>query len=456
MQYPEGPLGRMELGPAGEAQGIAPLLVRPVLTDEVVHWDRLMAAHHYLGVRRLVGESLRYVAEQGGQWLALLGWGSAAFKCAPRDRWIGWTPEQHWRRLRYVANNLRFLVLPDARQPNVASQVLGANLRRLSRDWQAVFGHPILLVETFVDPRFAGTCYHAAGWQELGLTRGYRRNGGRYYFHGQPKRILVRLLHRRGREWLTAAFDVPSLCPGGSSMLDLNSLVEAHGGLVALLEGLPDPRKRRGIRHRQASVLAVAICACLTGARSFVAIGEWAAALPQEALQRFGSRLHPKRLCYVPPSEPTLRRALKAVDADRLDQELGEWLERRAPGSAVAVDGKSLRGALGQNGRPMHLLSALVHKEGVVIGQRLVDPEHNEITEFKPLLAPLEITGKVVTADAMHAQREHARFLVEDKHADYVFTVKNNQPTLLADLEALDQDAFSPSVRGDRQGPRPA
>ena len=456
MQYPEGSLGGMDLGPAAGAQGLASLLVRPVGSDEVIRWDQLMVAHHYLGVRRLVGESLRYVAEQGGQWVALLGWGSAAFKCAPRDRWIGWTPEQQWRRLRYVVNNLRFLVLPEARRPNLASQVLGANLRRLSRDWQAVFGHPILLVETFVDPRFAGVCYRAAGWQELGLTQGYRRNGGRYYFHGQPKRVWVRLLHRRGREWLAAAFDAPSLCPGGPSMLDLNCLVEAHGGLVALLEGLPDPRKRRGIRHRQAAVLAVAICACLAGARSFVAIGEWAAALPQEALQRLGCRWHPRRRCYVPPSEPTLRRALQAADVDRLDRELGAWLERRAPGTAVAVDGKSLRGALGQNGRPLHLLSALVHKEGVVIGQRLVEPTHNEITQFKPLLAPLELTGKVVTADAMHTQREHARFLVEDKHADYLFTVKGNQPTLLADLKALDQDAFPPSVRGDRQGPRPA
>src|SRR3972149_11019981 len=144
MQYPEGPLGGMELGPAGEAQGIAPLLVRPVLTDEVVHWDRLMAAHHYRGVRRLVGESLRYVAEQGGQWLALLGWGSAAFKCAPRDRWIGWTPEQHWRRLRYVANNLRFLVLPEARGPNLASPGLGGNLGRLSRGRGAGVGATVL------------------------------------------------------------------------------------------------------------------------------------------------------------------------------------------------------------------------------------------------------------------------------------------------------------------------
>src|SRR3972149_6391058 len=178
MQYPEGALGGMALGPAGGAQGVAPLLVRPVRTDEVVHWDRLMAAHHYRGVRRLVGESLRYVAEQGGQWVALLGWGSAAFKCAPRDRWIGWTPEQKWRRLRYVVNHLRFLVLPEARRAELASQVLGANLRRLSRDWQGVFGPPILLVETFVDPRFAGVCYRAAVGQGLGLTQGYLRDGG--------------------------------------------------------------------------------------------------------------------------------------------------------------------------------------------------------------------------------------------------------------------------------------
>ena len=294
MQYPECPTAEGASSPATER-----LVVRLVRSDEVARWDALMATHHYLGLRRLVGESLRYVAEEGGQWLALLGWGSAAFKCGPRDRWIGWTPAQQWRRLRYVANNLRFLVVPEARRPNLASQVLGANLRRLSRDWQAVFGHPILLAETFVDPRFTGGCYRAAGWQEVGRTQGYRRNGGRYYFHGQPKGVWVRVLHRRGREWLTAAFDAPSLQPGGPAMFDLNRVIEAPGGgLVALLEGLPDPRQRRGIRHRQAVVLTVAICACLGGARSFVAIGEWAAALPQEALQRLGCRWHPERRCY--------------------------------------------------------------------------------------------------------------------------------------------------------------
>ena len=451
MQYWGDQWGGTEVGPTKEW-----LQVRLVGADEVERWDWMMMAHHYLGMRRLVGESLRYVAEEGGQWLALLGWGSAAFKCAPRDRWIGWTKQQQWRRLRYVANNLRFLVLPEGRRPNLASQVLGANLRRLSGDWQAVFGHPILLVETFVGPRFAGTCYRAAGWWELGETRGYRRNGGRYYFHGQPKRVWVRLLHRRGRELLTAAFDAPSLCSGGPAMLDLNSVVEEEGELVRLLEEIPDPRKRRGIRHSHAVVLAMALCACLAGARSFLAIGEWAAALPQEALQRFGCRWDAKRKRSIPPSEPTLRRALHGVDAERVDRELGAWLERRTSGGAVAVDGKWLRGAVGQDGRRLHLLSTLVHKEGVVIGQRLVGHEHNEITEFKPLLEPLELAGKVVTADAQHTQREHARFLVEDKQADYLFTVKGNQPTVLADLMALEQGAFSPCGGDHRQGARTA
>lgn len=431
------------------------LVVRLVRAEEVARWDELMAAYHYLGLRRLVGESVRYVAEEGGQWVALVGWGSAALKSAPRDHWIGWTKEQQWRRLRYVANNLRFLVLPEARRPNLASQVLGANLRRLSKDWQAVFGHPILLAETFVDPRFSGGCYRAAGWQELGRTKGYRRNGGRYYFHGKPKMVWVKWLHRRGREWLTSAFDVPSLCLGGPSMVDLNCLVKTPGGLVGMLEKLPDSRKRRGIRHRFAVVLAVATCACLAGARNFAAIGEWAAALPQEALERFGCRWHPNLQRYIPPSEPTLRRALQAVDADLVDRELGAWLEQQTGGKAVAVDGKSLRGAVDESGRPVHLLSALVHKEGVVIGQRAVDSKHNEITEFRPLVAPLELAGKVVTADAMHTQREHARFLVEKKHAHYVFTAKDNQPHLLADIQALDEESFSPSGCDDRKGPRP-
>ena len=175
-------------------------------------------------------------------------------------------------------------------------------------------------------------------------------------------------------------------------------------------------------------------------------MGEWAENLPQEALKRLGCRWHPEQERYLAPSEPTLRRTLQNADVERIDRELGEWLRRRARvGEAIAIDGKSLRGAVGADGHRPHLLAALIHEEGVVVNQRQVEHKHNEISELEPLLEPLDIEGVVVTADAMHTQREHARFLVEDKKADYLFTVKGNQPSLEAALESIPPREFSPS-----------
>jgi uncharacterized protein DUF4338/DDE family transposase len=431
--------------------------VRLIQRREEDRWNKLMAAHHYLGFRRLVGETLKYVAEEEGEWKALVGWGAAAYKCGSRDSWIGWSEGQRNRRLRYVANNQRFLVLPEGRRPNLASRVLGANVRRLSGDWEAIFGHPIVIAETFVDPQFRGTCYRAAGWEELGQTSGYRRNGGRYYYHGRPKTIWVRQLCRRGREYLAAPLDPPLMRSGGDALFDLNIALDSEDGILKLLSELPDPRLRRGRRHQFASVLAVAICACLAGMRNFAAIGEWAADLPPEALERLHCRWHPVQQRYIAPSEPTLRRALQSVDADLIDRLLGGWLERKAgPGEAIAVDGKTLRGAVRLDGTQVHLLAALLHKEGVVLNQREVDVKHNEITEFRPLLEPLDLAGMVVTADALHTQRDHASFLVEDKEADYVFTVKGNQPNLEAAVRAIPAGSFSPSGGDLGQGPRPS
>ncbi|MEW6523301.1 MAG: ISAs1 family transposase [Bacillota bacterium] len=129
-----------------------------------------------------------------------------------------------------------------------------------------------------------------------------------------------------------------------------------------------------------------------------------------------------------------------------VDRVIGGWLHRQTGGEAIAVDGKTLRGSASQQRKAVHLLSALVHKEGVVAAQCAVDTKSNEITAFRPLLDPLDLTDTVVTADAMHAQVDHARYLVEEKQADYLFTVKGNQPTLLADLTALEESDFFPSV----------
>jgi len=354
-----------------------------------------------------------------------------------------------------VVNNQRFLLL--ARIKNLASKTLALNLQRLSADWQAVFGHPVVLAETFVDPqRFAGTSYRAAGWLALGETRGFGRHGGRYYHHGRPKEIWVRPLHPDARRLLSTPFFPPELHGREPMLVDLEQAnLNGEGGLLARLRKLPDPRKRRGIRHEQAYILAVCACAVLSGALSFTAIAEWARLLPSQILKRLGARYNYRLARYVPPSEPTIRRTLQSVDAHQFDRIVGEWLADEADSDAVAVDGKTLCGARGPDGRQVHLLAALLHKEGAVIGQQQVDGKSNEITAFRPLLEPLDLEGKVVTADAMHAQREHARFLVEEKGADYFFILKGNQPDTLQALQDLEDEDFSPSPERTGQRPRP-
>ena len=156
-----------------DAMAVSRVQVRLIRPGERAEWDRLMRAHHYLGLTALVGRSLRYVVEGDGQWLALLGWASAALKCAPRDAWIGWAKTLQWQRIGLIANNARFLILPGVRVRNLASQVLGANLRRLSSDWQAVHGHGLLLGLDL--HRSGALCRHLLSGGQLDRTRAHAR-----------------------------------------------------------------------------------------------------------------------------------------------------------------------------------------------------------------------------------------------------------------------------------------
>lgn len=424
-----------------------PLTVRLVRAEERTRWQQTLAAHHYLPSARMVGEALWYVALAGAEWVALLAWAAAALKCRPRDTWIGWAPPLQWRRLRFVVNNVRFCLLPPAR-PNLASRVLALNLHRLSADWEQAYGHPVLLAETFVDPaRFRGTCYRAAGWQCLGVTRGFAKQNTRYVAHGAPKLVWVRPLRSGAVAALTAPFPPSSAVPREDApMLDANRLpLEGAGGLMDLLQTVPDPRHRRGIRHPVRTVLAVAICAAVAGARSFTAIAEWARGLTAEALHRLGATRR------TPPSEPTIRRVLQQVDADQLDAQVGPWLLRVAgqPGAALSVDGKTLRGSHARGQAAPHLLSAILHQDAVVVAQAAVPATTNEIPVLPALLRPLPLVGTIVTADALHTQAETARFLTEEKHAEYVFMVKDNQATLRDDIATLGLTAFPPSGHDD-------
>ena len=435
--------------------------VRPILSGERAAFDAGLDEHHWLG-HRLVGRTMRYVAsDDDGRWLALLGFGAAALSCKPRDMHIGWSREQQYRRLSHVANNQRFCVLPEGRQANLASFVLTRTLKRLGEDYRRQWGQRVVAVETFVDPtRHRGTCYVAGGFELLGSTVGYGRSGGRWFHHGRSKLVLLRSLRRDAHRLLAADFDHPALVEEDRPMIDLEQLdFDSVDGLLARLEQISDHRKRRGVRHRLASLLGMAVAATLAGARSVAAIGEFAADCPQPVLGALGAKFHPDHRRFIAPHTDTFRRALAQVDAVALDEVVGAWLFEQVRAGrldeqrlVLALDGKSMRGATGDHGRPVHLFSAMIHGEGAVVAQQQVDTKTNEITAFRPLLEDLDLAGALVTADAMHTHRANAAWLVEVKQADYLLQIKGNQPSLLEACEQIGDEqlseAFEQTVRG--------
>src|SRR5512140_30789 len=204
--------------------------------------------------------------------------------------------------------------------------------------------------------------------------------------------------------------------------------------LLDLLAQVPDPRKRRGRRHPLAGLLAVGMAAVIAGSRSFAAIGQWAADAGPEVLAVLGA-------VRGPAEESTFRRAFALVSPDALDRVLGAWLHTRAVRAGgrlvIAIDGKTVRGARNKTGKAPHLVAALAHGIGAVLGQVAVDEKSNEIPAVRELLkAFTDLAGAVITIDAMHTQTDTAKVILA-RRADYVMTVKANMPTLYTQLKKL-------------------
>lgn len=417
--------------------------VRPVRdVAERRRWDALVSEFHYLPFHGLFGQSMRHVAVYREQWVALVGWTAGAFKVAVRDAWIGWSREQQFRRLKLLANNARFVVLASpGRVPNLASRVLGLSLRRLSQDMQSAHGFPVLLAETFVDPsRFAGHCYRASNWQLLGRTRGFTRLPGspvRWRANGQPKEVYVYELQSNARAALSGSAEPEAWRLGAKSeplpAVELRSLYE-------FLADVPDFRKARGQRYSLACYLCLMIAARLAGYRGVVAFGEFAARLNDEQRQAVGGFWSPSRQCYTVPAASTFHYVLSELPADTLDEALRAWSDQYRSSAAVAMDGKVVRGASKQldEGKCL-LVAAMEHGTGLTLGQVPIDQKSNEIPALKDLSKQLHLTGRTVTFDALHAQHDTARCLLEECGAEYVTTaVKDNQPTIHEDLVDID------------------
>src|SRR5215510_4148288 len=218
--------------------------------------------------------------------------------------------------------------------------------------------------------------------------------------------------------------------------------------LIEVFSDIPDVRKSRGKRHPLSAILALSCCAMLCGSRSYSAIAEWG--------RNYGSAIaHALGFTHTPPCASTLHTIFGRLDCEVFEATLGVWADSvvahtptmpEAPKTAMAVDGKTLRGSKKQGAPGTHLLSVLAHRLGLTLTQQAVAAKTNEITEVATVLSQIVLTGRVVTMDALLTQRQVAQTIV-DAGGDYVMIVKENQPQLKADIELV----FTLPPVGDHQ-----
>ena len=438
------------------------LLVRPIRATERKRYDELMKEHHYLHTHQLVGEQLCYVATHRGQWLALSSWSAAAWHLKGRDQFIGWSAEQCRRRRALLANNARFLILPDQHQPNLASRVMKRVLRRLSNDWQERFKHPIVLVESFVDPeQFRGTTYQCSGWTQLGLTQGWGRQAKDYYVqHERPKQLWVKALVKNAaarlradqlpESWAGVESKVKPRCPTSSA--DLKSLTD-H------LAQIPEYRSRHALGYPLAGLLALIAVATFCGVvRGKKDLAQFASTLSQHQLRALRFRRRDQQSKELtPPGVTTFFRILNEVDEQALELALLAWQDQvlgPVQDRIIAIDGKKLRHSQGGE-----LVSATGAESGRWLGTVRTPDKTNEITAARTLLERVnqreDLNAKVLVLDALHTNLETARLIVQHLGADYLFTVKTNQESLHKTVSRLlSARAFSPSGSGPH-GPDP-
>ena len=357
--------------------------------------------------------------------------------------------EQRRRRLALVVNNARYLPIPHRTVPNLGSQILKLALARISQDWQQKYGHPALVVESFVDPeRFCGTVYTANGWQELGPTDGWGRCGRDYYVkHDKPKRLFVKELCKNARRSLQAQHLKPTLARVEEKVPPrCTQRAREIRSLTEHFKQVPEYRTRVE-SYPLWSLLAIVVCAILSSAqRGPKALAAFAKKLSQPQRRALGIR--PLANGWYPaPSQPTFSRALQAVDPAAVDRAVLNFQAqvRGEPpkDELVALDGKQPKHGGGQS-----ILTAAAVPSQYYLGSALVDQKTNEIPVARKLFPKLDLEGRFVSLDALHTQTETALDLVQEHGAHYTLTVKDNQPGIHDTIKKLLPEipaAFPPS-----------
>ena len=274
----------------------------------------------------------------------------------------------------------------------------------MSADWSALYGHPLELAETFVDPsRFHGGVYDASNWVRVGRTKGFARHNGSYTDpHAAPKEMFVRPLHRAARTRLAHPDERPEWAcraiPVRYTHAELRSLRD-------LFAGLPDCRRGQGRKHALATVLSVCALARLAGLSGPAATERFARQLDQAGLRALGAWRDPTAGRWVAPSDSTLCRVLADTDPDALAGVLRQWAAPRlAPAGTpvLAADGKRIRGANRHADGACFETVTLVTHGGRPLASRCCRDEGGENAALRALPDDVDLRGCVVTLDALH------------------------------------------------------
>lgn len=409
--------------------------------------DKLIIKHHYLHDATLVGEQLRYAITYKGRWLGVATWSGAAFHIKDRDEFIGWDFEQCRRRRPLLANNSRLLILPECHYPNLISRFMKLMLGRLSTDWLERWGHPLAMVETFVDPQlYQGTAYKVSGWSHLGKTAGWKRDAADFYLkHDAPKQIWVRELVKNARVKLRAVQLPPqwAMVEEQARIRCIQTVKEIRGLMESLRRDLPEFRRAQALGYPVAGLVCLTVMAMATGVRKGPDdLADYADTLSQPQLRALNFRRDKRSGLHRCPKRTTFVRFLAGVDASVLERILLQWQQRLTgpiQDNLVIIDGKKMRHG------GVEMVNA-VNGKGQYLGGVITQDKSNEIPAARQLLDRLDVAGKITLTDAAHTQVETGQKILFEKGGDYLMTVKGNQPTVQKTLQDLfDKQVFSPS-----------
>jgi hypothetical protein len=377
-----------------------------------------------------------------GRAVSLLVWTAASAKLAGRESYVGWDNRTRQKRLGWLVQNNRFLLLPSTRPTNLASRVLSMAVKALPESWEGKHGKRPLLAETFVDPEgYKGTCYHAAGWRNCGRTAGYARVSAPEYYqdNDHPKHLWLKPLTNDALERLR---DPSRLLPGENPKARAPGAMPVKAktaeSLRRALQKVPDPRSNKGKQYPLGAMLATAVLAMSCGESTLSGIFRFCQDLSGPQRRNLGFRPNRNAPRVVPPpGEGCWRGVLGAVDPDGLARVLNEWMQaQRANGelpNLLSIDGKVIGNNLAT------LVSLVDVSDGCPVAQAAASgngKEHQLARELVDNLPEGSLEGKTTKGDALYSNKNLVREIVQQRGGEILVQLKANQKTTLEQATA--------------------